>query len=60
MKKVWKKPVLEVLDMNKTMGSNGNGHIKHDPNTAPGHGYDDGPGMGPGNGNGTGHWHNYS
>jgi hypothetical protein len=57
MKKVWKKPELEILDIQETMGSNGKGHGK-DPDTAPGHGYDAGPGMGPGNGVGKGHWNN--
>lgn len=40
MKKEWKKPELEVLDINQTMGNNGQnngngngfGHCKHNPN----------------------------
>ncbi|MCM3568233.1 paeninodin family lasso peptide [Neobacillus mesonae] len=59
MRKVWKKPELEILDIKHTMANgNGYGHDKHDGTTAPGHGYDDGPGMGPGNGLGKGHWKN--
>jgi hypothetical protein len=54
MKKVWKKPELEILDIAETMGNrNGQGHDGPPP---PGHGYDNGPGMGPGNGLGKGHW----
>ena len=49
MKKQWKKPELEVLDISMTM-SNGKGHGNGNNNgnnnngNAPGHGYDAGPG----------------
>lgn len=60
LKKCWRRPELEVLEIKLTMrtcGSNGKGHKPGMGNSgnAPGHGYDAGPGMGPGEGNGYGH-----
>ena len=49
LKKEWKRPELEVLDVSMTM-SNGKGHNNGNNNgnnnngNAPGHGYDAGPG----------------
>lgn len=58
MKKEWKQPKLEVLDVNMTTSNgighnNGNNNGNNNNGNAPGHGYDSG--NGPGNGNAYGH-----
>lgn len=42
MKKQWRQPELEILDISMTLHGNGKGK-----DNGKGHGYDDGPGMGP-------------